>query len=278
MVLDLLSRTVGRDRFRRALHKIADKYAFRSIQWDQFVGTIQAVSQDDMRWFFAQWMERTGAPDWRITWRQEGNTLSGEITQEQPFYRQRLAVEILGQDGEQVMHDVEVVDGRKTFSLGVRFRVLSVVLDPHFHVLHWLPELHESAHARGPALRAFRLSDSGKQADAEALLQKALTELPRTDAYGGRFWTEYGLGYVSMAKKDWIAAQRHLDAALASPVRDAETLPWLYWRYAQVARNLDVDAPTRAYIIDATASADAAVGSTSAAPYLVRMMLSAKPQ
>jgi len=277
MVLDLLSRTIGRDRFSRALQEVTNKYAFRSIEWDQFLAAIQAVSKDDIRWFFSQWMERTGAPDWKVTWRQEGNKLNGEITQAEPFYRQTLAIQILGRDGEQVIHDVEVVGGEKTFSFGVEFRVLSVALDPHFYVLHWLPELHGEAHARGPALRAFRLSDSGKQAEAEEMLQKAMTELPHDDTYGARFWTEYGLAYISMAKKDWTTAQQHLDAALVSPIRDADTLPWLYWRYAQVAKNLNTDEAKLLYIIDATTSADAAIGSTTAAPYLVRAMLSAKP-
>jgi len=62
-------------------------------------------------------------------------------------------------------------------------------------------------------------------------------------------------------------------ARLASRRRfDPNTLPYLYWRYAQAAKNLHDDARLR-WAVDAAASADAAAGGKGSAPFLARALL-----
>ena len=90
--------------------------------------------------------------------------------------------------------------------------------------------------ARGPAFRAFQLSDAGKFDQAESVLRYALANLPQPDGNEARYWSEYALTYVFIAKKDWVEAQQHFDAAIAAPSRDPYTLPFLFNGYAQLAR------------------------------------------
>ena len=272
LVLDLLSRTIGRERFSHLLHSLTQKYAFKSISWDEFLAAIQSAAVEDMGWFFSQWFGRAGAPDWQVTWKQEGAMVRGRVSQEAPFYRQKLELELEGFDGEHVLHTLEVKEANTEFSISAKFRVRSVVLDPHFYVLHWLPELRADAHARGPALRAFQLTDAGKFAEAEAELRRSLANLPQPDGNGSLYWTEYSLAYLFMAKKDWAEAQRHFDAAIAAPSRDLDSLPLLYYRYGQLAKSINDDAKLR-WAVNAAVSADAATGGRTGAQYWAPLLL-----
>ena len=272
LVLDLLSRTIGRERFREVLHGVTHEYAFRSVTWDEFLAAIRRASPVSLDAFFAQWFQRTGAPEWRVTWQQMGERVRGTIAQQTPLYRERLEVELIGTDGEHATHTVDASAATTRIAWAVPFRVRSVVLDPHFKVLHWEPGLHAAALARAPALRGFQLTDARKFDEAEAELRGALPKIAQPDASGARYWIEYSLAYLFMARKAWGEAEEHFDAALAAPTRDPNTLPFLYWRYAQAAKNLHDDARLR-WAVDAAVSADAAVGGKGSAPYLARALL-----
>lgn len=272
LVLDLLAETIGRERFREVLRGITATYAFRSVTWEKFLSAVQRASAEDLGWFFTQWFGRTGAPDWTSTWKQDGRGVHLEIAQLPPLYRMRLEVELTGQDGRLATRTVDVKEERTEVSWTTDLKVRSVTLDPHFHVLHWLPELRAGAAARGPAFRAFQLSDAGKYEEAEAVLKKALDNLPQPDGHGAQYWTEYALAYLFAAKKDWAQAERHFDAAIAAPSRDLDTLPFLFCRYAQMSKTRHDDAKLR-WAVDAAISADAAAGGRTGASYWARSFL-----
>lgn len=271
----LLSQTVGPQRFSQVLRRITTEYAFRTIRWEEFLAAVQSADDEDLGWFYSQWFERTGAPNWQITWKQDRDGLRGEITQSAPFYRAKLEVEFQGADGESVTHTVDVTGESTKFSWPTTFRVRAVVLDPHFRVLHWLPGLRSEALAHAPGLHAAILRDSGKLDEAEALLRKALENVPQPDEHGARFWDEYGLARIFMERKNWREALSYLDAAFDAPSRDPSILPWLYYRYATVAQILNDDAKLH-WAVQATVEADALVPGGTGAPRFARALLEKK--
>ncbi len=82
------------------------------------------------------------------------------------------------------------------------------------------------------------------------------------DAYGARFMLEYGWARVFIVQKKWIEAKTHLEAALASPSRRADQLPFVYLQLARVAKQLN-DTATLRRAIDGALTADANVGGCS---------------
>lgn len=139
-VLDLLSRTVGRDNFRRILREFTERHAFQRVTWDEFLQAIERGAGRNLQWFYDQWFERTGAPEWQLSWLQEGETVRGEITQAQPYYRATLEVRAESREGQKQSLTVEVEGAKTEFTLPVKFAAQTVVLDPHFQVLRWTPE------------------------------------------------------------------------------------------------------------------------------------------
>lgn len=241
LVWDLLASTVGRERFDAVLRSVTQDYAFQSIRWDEFLARTQKASGQDLGWFYRQWFEQAGAPNWETSWKQTAGTVKGAVTQAEPFYRATLEIELRGVNAERLTQILTVDGARTEFEWRVPFQVREIALDPHFKVLHWTPELRAQALARGPALKADSLFDQGKLDEAEALLRKQLESLQTPDYYGERFWDERMLARVLSKRKNWQAAEAQFDRALAEPSRDERELPLVYWEYAKAAKELKDD-------------------------------------
>lgn len=139
ILLDMLSRRIGRERFAAILRQFIRAKKDRLTSWEEFREAVEAGAGDDVGWFFEQWFERTGAPDYRLNWKQEGDVLHAEISQPAPHFRATLEVEIAG-SGRRLVRTVEITDGRVDLTVAAPFKVETVVLDPQYKVLRWLPE------------------------------------------------------------------------------------------------------------------------------------------
>jgi hypothetical protein len=144
LVWDMLSREIGRERFQRILHNLTRRYAFREITWDELLRAIEVGAGRNLRWFYEQWFERTGAPDYQLDWKQEGRLVRGTISQPAPYYRAILEVEIKGAN-RRLLKTIEIVNGQKEFNWSVPFKVDSVVLDPNYKLLRWTSEFKTRA-------------------------------------------------------------------------------------------------------------------------------------
>jgi Peptidase family M1 domain/Domain of unknown function (DUF4440) len=139
-IWNILSRTLGRENFRRVLRKFTAEHAFQRVTWEEFLQAVERDTGRDLKWFYEQWFERTGVPEWQLSWRQDGDVVRGEITQTQPYYRATLEVQAESREGQKQIVSVEVDGARTEFALPLKFSAQSVVLDPHFQVLRWTPE------------------------------------------------------------------------------------------------------------------------------------------
>ncbi|HKP81704.1 MAG TPA: M1 family aminopeptidase [Pyrinomonadaceae bacterium] len=139
IVWDMLARMLGRDVFSRSLRNLIKECKYQQVSWDQFVRAVEADSGQDIKWFVAQWIEKTGAPDYSLTWKQEGETLRGTVSQTAPYFRADLEIEIQGA-GSKVVKVVQISKEQASFEWTVPFRVETVTLDPHYRVLRWTPE------------------------------------------------------------------------------------------------------------------------------------------
>lgn len=139
-VWDMLSREIGRRKFQRILRNITRRYAFQRLTIKELWRAIEANAGRDLSWFYKQWFERMGAPDFHLTWKQVGTVVHGTITQMAPYYRATLEVEFAGSDEQRFSRSVRVNGPQTRFALTARFRVGSVTLDPHYLVLRWTPE------------------------------------------------------------------------------------------------------------------------------------------
>ena len=147
IVWDMLSREVGRWQFGRILQSFTREHANQRVEWNTFLQAIEDGAGRKLRWFYDQWFERTGAPDFEMKWKQEGRRLHGVITQTAPSYQAPLQIEAKNNQGRHIIRTVRVRAAQTSFSFPITFRADSVVLDPHYLVLRWTPEYRAATKA-----------------------------------------------------------------------------------------------------------------------------------
>jgi aminopeptidase N len=149
LMFDMLSREVGPERFRDVLRRLTAGRRFETLTWQQFRAAVDAGAGRDMKWFFDQWLSRSGAPDFRLDWRQDGAAVRGMISQSSPYYRAHLQIEAYGAKGEREARVVEVTGPGTAFDFTPAFKVVRLELDPNYEVLRWTPEYHALADSIG---------------------------------------------------------------------------------------------------------------------------------
>ena len=138
-LLDMLSRRIGRDKFAAILRNFVSQKSNLATSWQDFQHAIEVNSAQDIHWFFEQWFARPGAPDYKLSWQQKGRIVRASVSQPAPYFRATVEVELIGLRRRETK-TIEVSSGQTEFSWRVPFKVASVVLDPHYRVLRWLPE------------------------------------------------------------------------------------------------------------------------------------------
>jgi hypothetical protein len=147
IVWDMLSRTIGRRQFSRILKAFIREHKYQRVEWNRFLRAIEDGAGRNLQWFYDQWFERTGAPDFQLSWKQEGRRLDVVITQTSPYYQTALEIEAKNNRGRRLVRTVRVREAQTSFSLPINFRVESVTLDPHYFVLRWTPDYRVAANA-----------------------------------------------------------------------------------------------------------------------------------
>ena len=136
------------------MQKITRDYAINGITWEEFLNVIATGAGQNLNWFYEEWFQRTGAPSWNVTWKQDGATLTGMIKQDAPFYQADLEIEVTGTKCERLTQTVLVKGAETKLSRQVPFPVKAVELDPHYLVLHSTAEYRAQATALAPPLHA----------------------------------------------------------------------------------------------------------------------------
>jgi hypothetical protein len=273
--LDMLAREVGVEAFRRALRSITRRHAFGRLSWEEFRREVEAASGKDLGGFFTQWFERRGAPEWSVTWEQEGRRVRGTVTQTGEPYPVKVEALLQGRDGETALRTMTIEGAATPFRWDVGFLVKSVQLDPRYLTLHWTPEYRGRAMANAPFERAQTAAIRGDMEGAEAVLLAALKEAPSPDVYGARSVAEYGMGRLRMVQRRWKEAAEHFRAALLAPNRDASAAAWVYRYLAEAARESG-DLDTARWAVAASIAADAAGPDSGASEEAARLLLPAR--
>jgi aminopeptidase N len=273
IVYDMLSRTIGRGKFSRILQSITKQYAARDLGWDEFLQTVSKGAGVDLQWFYAQWFEGKGAPEWELNWRQTETAVRGVITQAAPYFRANVEVLIEGDDYQTTMQSVELRGARTEFAFPVKFRARAVTIDPHFLVLHRTPAIRALKSAFGAHIKARGEREKKQYEAAEKILLEALAKELEPDLYGARFTLRVALGQLFLDQKKFAEAKTYLESALSSPSRRAEMLPWAYLYLAQAAKGLN-DLATLQYAVEGAISAESALGGETGAALEARSLLS----
>lgn len=136
-ILNMLRNVVGDADFRKGLHAFLDKYEWQSVTSEDFRNVMQQVSNQDLRYFFIQWLESSGAPDFKLQYTvlrtQQGFRVVGKVNQDLDTFRMPVDLRI-ETEGNPEEKKIEVTGTSSEFSVDTFGKPRKLTLDPN-HVL-----------------------------------------------------------------------------------------------------------------------------------------------
>jgi aminopeptidase N len=180
MILHMLRWVLGEDKYNKTMRDFAADYAGKSATTDDFRAVAEKNYGEQLTWFFSQWLDSTGAPEFKVKYttyrlggaaaqnpkdaKAPGFRVNGEISQDLDLFRMPVDLRI-DTDGKTENKRIEVVGTNSPFSIETFGRPRRISVDPDHRVL---------TNSSDVKLRASILRGQALQQQAD--LSGALTE------------------------------------------------------------------------------------------------------
>ena len=200
-ILHMLRYVMGDEKFDNTMRGFALKFAGRSANGDDFRKEAEAHQGSSLVWFFSQWLDSTGAPEFKTKYTvyrlgsNKGFRTVGEITQDLDLFRMPVSLRI-DTDGKTEERTIDVTGTNSPFTVETFGRPRRIVIDPDNHVLKNSPEIR----LRCALLRGQQMVQTGEL--AEALKEFALA----LDANKNSSLAHYRIAEVFFQQRNYQAA------------------------------------------------------------------------
>jgi tetratricopeptide (TPR) repeat protein len=158
MILHMLRWVEGDQKYDLTMRQFFAQYAGKSASTDDFKAIAEKNYGDQLTWFFSQWFDSTGAPEFKTKYTiyrlgsNKGFRVVGQISQDLDLFRMPVLLKI-DTDGKTEEKRVEVVGTESPFTLETFGRPRRIVVDPDDRVLKNSAEIRlRAAIQRGQAL------------------------------------------------------------------------------------------------------------------------------
>jgi len=220
MVFRMLRETIGKEKFDQLLRMWLQEYRGKSASIDEFEKLTSRIAGENMRYYFAQWVEGTGVPEFTVDY-QIIRTRSGKFrtrgTVKQTLETLRMPVELtLHAEGDNKTQIIRIEGRSEDFDFESNGQPLEVVVDPNNRILRMSEDLKVSIIAR----RGIELMKEGIYAEAQQQFEAAL-KLDRSNS-----WVYYNLGLLYLEQRNWALALDNFDAALAGTLKPSWIEVW----------------------------------------------------
>ncbi|HEY3457645.1 MAG TPA: M1 family aminopeptidase [Bryobacteraceae bacterium] len=136
-ILNMLRNLVGDANFRKGLKAFLDQYSWKPVTSDDFRKVMEQVSGQELRYFFIQWLESSGSPQFKLEYTvfrtPKGFRVVGKINQDLDTFRMPVDLRI-ETEGNPEDKRIEVTGTSSEFSVDTFGKPRKLTLDPN-HVL-----------------------------------------------------------------------------------------------------------------------------------------------
>jgi aminopeptidase N len=164
---------IGDQKFFDSLIEFSKNYAWKSASTDDFRKTVQEVAQQDLGYFFIQWIESSGAPEFKLEYTifrtQKGFRVMGKVAQDLDTFRMPVDLRI-ETEGNPEEKKVEVVGTSSEFVVDTFGKPKTVTVDPNNRVLRYSNVMRVAVAIR----RGEQFTEISEFGDALREYQKAL--------------------------------------------------------------------------------------------------------
>ncbi|HXZ32232.1 MAG TPA: M1 family aminopeptidase [Terriglobales bacterium] len=242
MILHMLRGVEGEQKFDQTMRTFASKYAGKSASTDDFREIAEQDYGDKLTWFFTQWLDSTGAPEFKLKYtvyrlgnsgtpksakeKPPGFRVVGQIAQDLDLFRMPVELKI-DTDGRTEEKRIEVVGTDSAFTVETFGRPRRISIDPNDEVLKNSPEIK----LRASIQRGQALVQQGDLAGALAEYNKAL-EVNKNSSLA-----HYRIAEVFFQQKNYQASANAYRDALNG---DGEPRWTEVWSHIQLGKIFDI--------------------------------------
>ncbi len=222
LVFKLLRDTLNPSKFEQLMRAYLQEYRGKSASIDDFEKLSSRIAGDNLRYFFARWVEGTGVPEFTTDYliiRTRGGKFVTRGTVKQNYDNLKLPVDIqLRSEGDFGLSTV-TLDMQETsadFNIESTGRPIAVVIDPSYKLLRISPDLRVSSIAR----RGIEQLKEGNYPEAQQQFEAAL-KLDKSNS-----WIFYHLGLLFLEQRNYDLAIDNFKAALSGSLNPAWLSVW----------------------------------------------------
>jgi hypothetical protein len=222
MVFHMLRWVLGEDAFLKTLETMGRDYAWKSIFTEEFKKLAEKVSNQELTYFFAQWVSSTGVPQFKRTWAVyrtgKGYQVVGKVQQDLDIFRMPVEIRVYAEGRKPVNDRVEMVGTTVDFTVNTPTRPLRVVVDPASRILKYDDSVKIAVElARGDQLIQ-------QQAYLEAIKQYQLV----LDLNKNNSLAHYRIGETLFKLRNYNAAFESMRAALNGDLQPKWVEVWAH--------------------------------------------------
>ena len=232
MILHMLRWVVGDQKYDQTMRTFASKYAGKSASLDDFTAVAEQTYGEKLTWFFTQWLDSTGAPEFKTKYTvyrlgsNKGFRVVGEINQDLDLFRMPVELKI-DTDGKTEEKRIEVVGTNSAFTVETFGKPRRISIDPGDRVLRNSPEIK----LRASIQRGQALVQQGDFAGALSEFNKAL------DVNKNSSLAHYRVAEVFFLQKNYQASANAYRDALNG---DGDPRWTEVWSHIQLGKIFDV--------------------------------------
>ena len=177
MILHMLRWVVGDQKFDQTMRDFFTQYQGKSATADEFRTLAEKDYGDKLTWFFTQWLDSTGAPEFKTKYttyrmgnsKAKGFRVVGQIAQDLDLFRMPVELKI-DTDGKTETKRIDVTGTDSAFTVDTFGRPRRISIDPDNRLLKNSPEIR----LRAGIQRGQALVQQGDMTGALAEFNKAL--------------------------------------------------------------------------------------------------------
>ena len=242
MILHMLRWVVGEQKFDATMREFAAKYAGKPASLDDFREIAEKNYGDKLVWFFSQWLDSTGAPEFKVKYtvyrlgnttnpsnskdKRSGFRVVGQINQDLDLFRMPVDLKI-DTDGRTEEKRIEVVGTDSAFTVETFGKPRRISIDPNNQVLRNSPEIK----LRAAIQRGQALVQQGDLAGALSEYNKALESNKNSSL------AHYRVAEIFFQQKNYQASANAYRDALNG---DGEPRWTEVWSHIQLGKIFDI--------------------------------------
>jgi aminopeptidase N len=232
MILHMLRWVVGGQKFDNIMRTFATKYAGKAASVDNFQTIAEQIYGDKLTWFFTQWLDSTGAPEFKSKYtvyrlgNNKGFRVVGQIQQDLDLFRMPVELRI-DTDGKTEEKKIEVVGTDSAFTVETFGRPRRISIDPENRVLRNSADIK----LRASIQRGQALVQQGDLAGALVEFNKALESNKNSSL------AHYRVAEVFFQQKNYQASANAYREALNG---DGDPRWTEVWSHIQLGKIFDI--------------------------------------